>query len=261
MGLDDFGHLAVAEIVLFIPIFLLAQVAIFRHGLARKSAWLFLTLFALTRIIGSACRVAGENQTYGETLNTVATVMINAGFVALIHALLSLLSRVNDSMPTDFRVSPNGFRLIHVALLVAIILGIIRGVKVGKADSIQDASDSEGLSKAGSILTLLAFIAMCGDMIVAAFRRNLIKTGERRVLVAAMAAAPFVLIRTIYSLVGAFSPVDSAFGLVDPSVWARAFMAVAEEFIASTIIVVVGLFLRTLEKDQPDHSREEVPMA
>lgn len=46
--LNDFGKIAIAEIIFYIPVLLIALAVTFKHGFDRKLGWLLLFIFALS---------------------------------------------------------------------------------------------------------------------------------------------------------------------------------------------------------------------
>jgi hypothetical protein len=65
----------------------------FRHGFGKNSGWIFLVIFAIIRIIGSAAQLATINST-SETPITIAGVMSALGLSPLLLASIGFLSRV-----------------------------------------------------------------------------------------------------------------------------------------------------------------------
>lgn len=47
MKLDQRGDIAIAEIVLYVPILLLSIVLVLRHGATRKAGWIFFAILSI----------------------------------------------------------------------------------------------------------------------------------------------------------------------------------------------------------------------
>ena len=47
MALDKRGDIAVAEVVLYVPILIVSVILIFRHGFTRQAGWIFLLLLSV----------------------------------------------------------------------------------------------------------------------------------------------------------------------------------------------------------------------
>jgi hypothetical protein len=45
--------IAIAEICVYVPIFLLTLIIFFRHGFKRQSSWIYLAIFCLVRLAGA----------------------------------------------------------------------------------------------------------------------------------------------------------------------------------------------------------------
>ena len=48
MKLDQRGDIAIAEIVLYVPILLLSIILVARHGAARKAGWIFFAILSIS---------------------------------------------------------------------------------------------------------------------------------------------------------------------------------------------------------------------
>lgn len=132
------------------------------------------------------------------------------------------------------------FRLLHVLIIVAVILGISGGV-----NATIEASGTVKLpttSKVGVILYAVAYVLIIGAYIVSVPRTSAVSSKERRVPVAITLALPLILVRLVYSLCSVFLH-SHFFSLASGNAWVFGFMAVAEEFLVVLIYVLLGFFL------------------
>jgi len=65
--------------------------------------------------------------------------------------------------------------------------------------------------------------------------------GDRKIVYAAAASTPFLLIRTIYYILIAFDSHSKTFNAQSPNIYAQAFMQIVMEFIVFAIFLTAGL--------------------
>ncbi len=114
MKLDERGYIAIAELVLYIPILLLSIVLVVRHGAARKAGWIFFAILSigepcnsllltssmrlivghLARIVGGITHIIWEQNPNNTTLQTTFSILESAGLSPLLMATLGFLSTV-----------------------------------------------------------------------------------------------------------------------------------------------------------------------
>lgn len=68
MGAITAEHVAIAELVVYIPTGLLAVWVVFRHGAHKQLGWIYLAIFCTIRIVGSAMEIQSVNNP-GDTTN------------------------------------------------------------------------------------------------------------------------------------------------------------------------------------------------
>lgn len=59
---DTTGKIAIAQLAFFLAAFLPAQYVLFKHGLHGLLGWLFITLFCVIRIVGTAIIIHDESK-------------------------------------------------------------------------------------------------------------------------------------------------------------------------------------------------------
>lgn len=85
--------LAIWQLIYYIVALICSIFVSFRHGLARSSGWIFLTIFSLIRVIGCSAQIATITAT-SDTAETIATILGFLGLSPLLLATLGILSRV-----------------------------------------------------------------------------------------------------------------------------------------------------------------------
>jgi len=88
------GKIAIAEICVYAPIFLLTLVTVFRHGMGKQLGWIYLTIFCLIRLVGAGFKIASDNDPTNTTDLEWATILSSIGLSPLLMASLGLLKRV-----------------------------------------------------------------------------------------------------------------------------------------------------------------------
>jgi hypothetical protein len=88
------GKIAIAEICVYIPIFLLTLITVFRHGTGKQLGWIYLTIFCIIRLVGAGFKIASNNNPTDSTDLEWATILSSVGLNPLLMASLGLLKRV-----------------------------------------------------------------------------------------------------------------------------------------------------------------------
>jgi len=88
------GKIAIAEICVYVPIFILTLITVFRHGAGRQLGWIYLTIFCLIRLVGAGFKFANDNNPTNSTDLEWATILFSVGLSPLLMASLGLLKRV-----------------------------------------------------------------------------------------------------------------------------------------------------------------------
>lgn len=85
---------AIAMLVFYLVSLPLSLFVAMRHGLAKASGWIFLTIFSVIRIIGCSAQLATISQGSNGTAATIAEITLAIGLSGLLLASLGLLSRL-----------------------------------------------------------------------------------------------------------------------------------------------------------------------
>ena len=136
------------------------------------------------------------------------------------------------------------FRLIQLISLAGIILAIIGGINSSTA-AVPGTVDRK--TKIGVILFLVAWLGLCALLAGIAMRIASVEQGEKRLLLAVAVSAPFVFVRLLYSLLGAFTK-NKQFSSISGSVTINLCMAVLEEAVVVVVLLGIGLSLRVLPR-------------
>jgi len=189
--------------VFYVPIFGISLALAFRHEF--KQGWVFLCMFALTRIIGGAMMVAAELiQPVNVTLYIIAFILEATGLSPLLMATLGFLRAVGQNSAGNSGQSARVFRILHLVGMAGIALAIYGGSTANDTDP-QKQSNSNMFRHIGTILFLILYLALAFLHVVYWFQiRTLIKH-RRPLLIAISCALPFLGIRMLYAVLSTFS--------------------------------------------------------
>ncbi len=138
------------------------------------------------------------------------------------------------------------FRVVQLVITLGLILAIVGGAT---STSSTATGAPPATSKAGVILYIFAFLALMFILFVSLGKLRVVPTMERRVAIAVLCAAPFILVRLAYSVLAVFLH-NSDFNVVDGKIVYFVVMRVLEEFIVVLIYILVGFSIQTLAPDQ-----------
>lgn len=241
MGLSASAIVDLVELIYFIPAFLLAIYVTYKHGFGKKLGWVFLMIFSVARIGGTATGIAASfNPSQG--LIQASYILLTFGVSFLLFSLLGLLARVGQCMEGR-GCPPKVAAFANIPILIGLILSL-----VGSTDMFKNSQSSRDTGytylKAGSMLYLVAYGATVVVTLYDLFNIRHVRKGEKRVLFAVAACLPFLLTRIIYSILGSFienSTVFSAFSDTTAAIIVHAVMVVTPESTIVTILLVAGL--------------------
>lgn len=83
-----------AELCVYVPIFFLTLIIIFRHGFQRQLGWIYLVIFCLIRCAGAGFKIASEHHPSNKTDIEWSSILQSVGLSPLLMASLGLLKRV-----------------------------------------------------------------------------------------------------------------------------------------------------------------------
>jgi len=86
--------IAIAEICVYIPVFILTIIVVFRHGFKRQAGWIYLAIFCVVRLAGAGFKIAQTHNPTSKTDIEWAAILQSIGLSPLLLASLGLLKRV-----------------------------------------------------------------------------------------------------------------------------------------------------------------------
>ena len=123
----------------------------------------------------------------------------------------------------------------------ALIICIIGGTDL-TSSKVSDQKEGKTLLKAGVIIFLIIYLCLVALAINSATELNRVPAGEKRILVAVLAALPLLAVRFLWTLLAYFSDFKD-FQTYGGSVIVRAFMSTLEEMLIVIAYTIVGLMI------------------
>jgi hypothetical protein len=147
------------------------------------------------------------------------------------------------------------FQLAHITTIAGLALAITGSVEAIPTHSASAISNGITYRKVAMILLLVVYVASVGIAILTLFRIRSTWKGDRKLVCAAIASLPFLLVRVIWSLCTAFAYNSKTFNNLSPNVYAQAFMQIVMEFIIWSFFLTAGLASPSTK--QAPHARGE----
>ncbi|EHK50887.1 uncharacterized protein TrAtP1_009260 [Trichoderma atroviride] len=234
--------LAIWQLVYYVVTLICSIFVSFRHGLARSSGWIFLTIFSIIRVVGCSAQIATITAT-SDTAETIATILGFLGLSPLLLATLGILTRVYYYLlERPYNTVFNLFvaKIVQIPAVVALILCIVGATSADTAADIM----TQDTVKDGVIVYLVVLILLILLTIGAYITRHVTeRRGERTMLLIITLSLPFLLVRIINSLLLIFDKhfQDSTAEGSTSSVLTELFMARIEEMIVVLFYLYAGL--------------------
>jgi hypothetical protein len=134
-------------------------------------------------------------------------------------------------------------------MTVALALTIAGASEASPDNSASTLSQALTLRKVASILFLVAAVAISGLMLLCAGQMRLIHPGDKIIVICALVAAPFLIVRIIYSILNGFIN-NATFNYNAPSIYVEAFMQALMEFIVFALFAASGLIAPKIKSDE-----------
>ena len=261
--------IAIAEICVYTPIFLLTVIIVFRHGFKRQSGWIYLAIFCLVRIAGAAFKIESAENPHDKDDAEWAAILQSVGLSPLLLASLGLLKRVTDLVSRRVRSDPEQginiavkgglirkliatratassrrSRIIQLAqppIIIGLVFCIIGGTDAASTNA-SDAKKGPTFTKVGIVIFLVAYVLLAALLAITARDVENAPRGEKRLYWVVVAAIPFLGVRLLWSLLAVFGH-DKEFSITGGNPWVQFGMAVVEEFVIVCMYTISGLTL------------------
>jgi len=253
--------IAIAQLCIYSPTFLLTLLILFYHGIARQSGWVYLALFCIVRIAGSALKISSTAHPSDLDDEKWAAILQSVGLSPLLLASLGLLKRITDLVTSSVRSDPESGRSVMpgsggklgklvtkratAASLRSRIIQLAQiPIVIGLVLCILGGTDAKiTFTKVGIVIFLVAYIGLIGLVAVTIRDVENVSREENRLYWVIVAAIPFLGVRLLWSLIAIFGH-DSKFSITGGDPWVNFGMAVVEEWVIVFMYTITGLTLR-----------------
>lgn len=87
-------HIAIAELVIYIPVGLVSLFVVFRHGFHRQLGWIYLFALSTIRIAGGVIEIMSYHAPSNTSYQEWSVILQSVGLSPLLLASLGLLKRM-----------------------------------------------------------------------------------------------------------------------------------------------------------------------
>ncbi|KAJ7693685.1 hypothetical protein B0H17DRAFT_1059520 [Mycena rosella] len=213
--LDTRGIIAAAQLGVYVPIAAVCLFLVIRYALRRDAGWLFMAIFALTRIASGALIVAGElvkNPT--PALFLASYILFHAGLAMLMLSTIGFLGLAGQHTYSEYHHTTRLFRLVAIFVVIAMGLAIAGGI-LGSTVAPTKGHIGDILRKTASALYGALYVVFIVIHVRCFADRYELRSYRRRLLWGIMLALPVLGVRVAYEILSSWSSAD-LFGL-EPS--------------------------------------------
>ena len=90
-------HVAIAELIIYIPTVLLTILVVLRHGFHKQLGWIYLSIFSGIRVGGAVMEILSTKNPNNANDKEWALILQSVGLSPLLLSTLGLLKRVSVS--------------------------------------------------------------------------------------------------------------------------------------------------------------------
>ncbi|KKY16386.1 putative transmembrane protein [Diplodia seriata] len=245
-------NISIALIILYTPTLLLSIHLTIRHGLSRSSGWRFLLTFSLARLLAASFDLATIANPSNISLYIGEWVLLGIALSPLELVSLGFISRVLASINKSKQtlLTPRHVQLVQLANTVGLALAIAGGVRAGNdVDANGGRIVVSSLTEAAVGLFIASFAAIVVGAALTWRDVRCAEDGEKRLLGAVAATAPFLLVRVVYTALSVFGG-GMRFNPVQGDVWYLLGMALIMELVIVYVFLGVGMTLKKIEKGE-----------
>jgi hypothetical protein len=253
--------IAIAELCVYVPIFILTVFVVIRHGFQKQLGWIYLSIFCIIRLAGAGFKIESIHNPTNKTDIEWAAIFQSVGLSPLLMATMGLLKRTTDEVSNHIRSNtqlPLGgiggiitkratansrrSRIIQIAQLptmIALILAIVGGIDESN-DSASEIATGKKLTKVAIIIFLIIYILLVSLTIITMKDVGNAPRGEKRIYFAVIGAIPLLAVRLLWSILATFSN-NADFSIFSGKPLIQLFMATVEEFVIVVFFTIAGI--------------------
>ncbi|KAJ5625686.1 hypothetical protein N7510_001995 [Penicillium lagena] len=234
--------LELAELVFYVIAILPATYCLIKHGRPGILGWLNVLIMCSLRIASNA--MAYHDLTTTGNPNKAASIISGIGLSPLLLAALCLLNEANTSIRDHLPaiIKSYGYILAHWVIIAGV--GLAAASANGKLILLRI-----GLIIFGTGWMIVAIFAYISFRVPMSSQRT---DGEKKLLIAIMAALPLIGVRILYGIAIAF--VDG--NMLGGSLPVRVVFGTLPEFLVMLAYVAVGIVTRNVAKQRLEGSKQ-----
>ncbi|CAI7630901.1 unnamed protein product [Penicillium glandicola] len=291
MAIVTAEHIAIAELIIYIPTALLTIWVVLRHGFHRQLGWIYLSIFSGIRVGGAVMEILSTKNPNNANDKEWAVILQSVGLSPLLLSTLGLLKRVFDEISQHVPSSPDSkqniflqtfasfgitgrlmkiyskratatsrrsktVQLLHLPALIALILAISGGTDQASSN-ISDHASGKTKTRVAIILFLAIYLAACTLWTITVRDIGLMVSSQKRIFFCVLLALPFIAVRVLYSLIGDFGN-HPQFSVVDGDTRIQLVMATLEEFVVVLLYTILGLITpKSISNDGMTNSHQQ----
>lgn len=251
---------AIAQLAVYIILLPLIVYVLYTHRKPGLLGWIYLFLFCTMQLISAGLQISKPEDTTAAILSSVGLSPFLLGLAGITHEAHTYLSPQNGEkakLGWAFQLS------LHLVTVSAVAI-----VAVGASNLAKDAGTSKystdlELRKVGSILLLVAFLAIAAHASWIFLRHRASPNSmARRLLYSSLPPLPLIFSRLIYTIVYSFAaPSSHTFRALNPataSIAIRVVFILLLPLLAVLSLIVGGLLSRRLARHEEERRPQSI---
>ncbi|KGO47293.1 hypothetical protein PEX1_027560 [Penicillium expansum] len=290
MAIVTLEHIAIAELIIYIPTALVTILVVLRHGFHKQLGWIYLCIFSAIRVGGAVMETLSTRNANNSTYKEWAIIIQSVGLSPLLLSTLGLLKRVFDETSQHMPSSPESKRntilqglsssgvggkligiysqrataisrrskliqLLHLPALIALILSISGGTNQ-TSSTVSNHTSGKTQTCVAIIIFLIIYIATCILWIITTRDISVMVSSQKRIFLCVLLALPFIAVRILYSLICDFGN-NPQFSLISGDPEIQLVMATFEEFVVVLIYTILGVITPKSVSNAVTDAREQ----
>ncbi|KKK19518.1 hypothetical protein ARAM_003495 [Aspergillus rambellii] len=241
--LTDHSKVAIAQIIFYIPVIVLAAILLFyRHGPPRLP-WYILQIFCAVRVACGVVVILYENSPKSVNLYIAALVLLNAGLLPLIGATLGLLRLI---IFYDFQSNKSlnlPMILSRILFLIGIALVISGGSVMGNTTEANSLTTGRALTKDGYIVVAIFMAVLIVFQGYFWTQYSRLSRPSVTILKGIALAVPFLIVRISWLFLSIYHPDDPRWSNLDGDIGPFVVMTAVMEYIVVWIYIGTGFMI------------------
>ncbi|KAF2005643.1 hypothetical protein P154DRAFT_423954 [Amniculicola lignicola CBS 123094] len=235
----------IVTLAVYFSYFWIALYLTIRQGLGHNSAWLWIIILCICRLIQVSLDLAATEM---YPRGSVANTSLESGVAILTEIGLTPLFMSTSSL-LNATTRPKGRRmqwvlmLLHIPLVVSLLLIVAGGIDPDSRDGPSFAATET--TKAGTAMYCGCFVILIWSTAVIASRLYLADSTDVKILTTVVISLPFFLVQVVYMMCFAFESLwgSQRFNVISGNTTIQLCMQVVMEYVIAGLYLGLGLEL------------------